>query len=202
MVQTMKIIVRSQIYLTRSQLSISSLKRGFSSFRLPGVARRDEDKWEPLDSLGETGATVARNIRRIRKSRGLPYTEFSEQLTRLGREIPTWGLRKIESGGRRVDTDDLVAIAIVLRVSPPTLLMPCLNVDGVEIETGGDLVPITGWHVPISARPVWDWITAERPFFGDEDLVTFAARSWPRFVRENRLGVIQFPGESQGDGND
>lgn len=177
-------------------MSISSLKRAFSSFRLRVVARRDEDKWEPIDSLGETGATVARNIRQIRKKRGLQYVELAEQLERLGREIPTWGLRKIESGGRRVDADDLVAIAVALGVSPASLLMPNL-----ATVAANDLVPITGWQKPMTATVLWRWLTAWEPLihgtFG-----TFVDLALPSWEREERLKPIMFPGENETDGDD
>lgn len=111
-----------------------------------GMPRRDtEDKWEPIDSLGETGRVVARNIRTIRKARNLAYTELSARLRDRGREIPTWGLRKIESGGRRVDTDDLVALALALNVSPLALLLSA---------EPSSLVPQAETYPP---ERVWDW---------------------------------------------
>jgi transcriptional regulator with XRE-family HTH domain len=110
------------------------------------MPKRDtEDKWEPIDSLGETGRVVARNIRTIRKARNLAYTELSARLHELDREIPTWGLRKIESGGRRVDTDDLVALALALNVSPLALLLS---------TEPSSLVPKAKTYPP---ERVWDW---------------------------------------------
>lgn len=157
---------------------MSSLNRGFSSFTLSGmVPRRTEEKWEPIDSLGTTGETVARNIRRIRLARGLAYTELSERLALLEREIPTWGLRKIESGGRRVDVDDLMAMASVLGVSPATFLMPARNDDGSVVQAG-DIVPITGWLKPITARWVWGWLTAGQPLVSGT-LGSFIELAWP-----------------------
>ncbi|BCI55706.1 hypothetical protein NIIDNTM18_49840 [Mycolicibacterium litorale] len=146
------------------------------------MARTSEEKWEPLDSLGTSGETVAKNIRRIRTERGLPYTELAERLERVGREIPTWGLRKIESGGRRVDVDDLMALASVLGVSPVTFLMPARKDDGSEV-TVDDHVPITGWRKPISARWVWGWLTAGQPLIHGT-LGSFVALAWPSWERE------------------
>lgn len=151
------------------------------------MARISEDKWEPLDSLGKSGETVANNIRRLRKERGILYTELADQLKTLGREIPTWGLRKIESGGRRVDVDDLLALAIVLGVSPASLLMPMRKgEDGAEEVQADDLVPITGWHKAITASAVWDWlIAADALIGGDADmLLSFYQRALPAWKRE------------------
>jgi len=146
----------------------------------------EADKWNPIESLGATGATVAENVKRLRKDRGLAYTELSNRLAQLGRTIPPLGLRKIESGGRRVDADDLVALSIVLGVSPAALLMPELST-----VTQDDLVPITGWHKPITATVVWDWLTAERPLvkssFLSSSFLSFANRSWPSWEKERFL---------------
>jgi hypothetical protein len=121
-----------------------------------GMPTRDtDDKWEPIDSLGETGRVVARNITTIRKARNLAYTELSARLGKLGREIPTWGLRKIESGGRRVDTDDLVALALALNVSPVALLLS---------TEPSSLVPKAKTYPP---ERVWDWAIGVDALGGD-----------------------------------
>ena len=146
--------------------------------------RKTEDKWEPIDSLGATGAAVARNVKQLRLARGLAYTELSEHLARLGRDIPTWGLRKIESGGRRVDTDDLMALAVAFNVSPATLLMP--NVSTVE---KGDLVPVTGWQKPITASVVWRWLTAIAPLVKGT-AGQFLSHALPPWERDHRIEAI------------
>ncbi|WP_255789050.1 helix-turn-helix domain-containing protein [Mycobacteroides abscessus] len=116
----------------------------------------DSDKWEPLDSLGPTGSTVARNIERLRKARGLAFTELASRLEKVGRAIPTLGLRKIESGGRRVDTDDLVALALALNVSPITLLIPPSDDNGVTVH-------VTSASAAVTVEEFWEWLTANRP---------------------------------------
>lgn len=145
------------------------------------VPRKTEEKWEPIDSLGTTGATVAKNIRRIRLARGFAYTELSERLALLEREIPTWGLRKIESGGRRVDVDDLMAMASALGVSPITFLMADRNEDDQPLEPD-DVVPITGWLKPIPARWLWGWLTARHPLVTGTQS-TFIAQAWPGWLQ-------------------
>jgi transcriptional regulator with XRE-family HTH domain len=121
-----------------------------------GMPKRDtEDKWEPLDSLGETGTVVARNIKRVRKARNLAYTDLSTRLHGLGREIPTWGLRKIESGGRRVDADDLVALGLALNVSPIALLLPT---EAARLVDKGNRYP---------AERLWNWAKGTDSLSGD-----------------------------------
>lgn len=141
------------------------------------MARKSEEKWEPLDSLGVSGETVAKNIRRMRLERGLAFTEVAEQLSLLGRDIPTWGLRKIESGGRRVDVDDLVAIAVVLRTSPASLLMP-----GIDQVGPTDRVAIMNAGPVADANDVWAWLTAQRFIDSAVGYLEFGSRSWPRWV--------------------
>src|SRR3954454_23683106 len=55
----------------------------------------------------------------------MSLTQLSEAMTDIaGRPILASGLGKIESGERRVDVDDLVALAVALDVSPVRLLLP------------------------------------------------------------------------------
>ncbi|UHJ58025.1 helix-turn-helix domain-containing protein [Mycolicibacterium fortuitum] len=153
--------------------------------------------------LGATGDAVRKNIRRIRDDKGISAPELSEGLKRLGRPIPPLGISRIENGQRRVDVDDLMAISIVLGVSPTTLLMtPTLDSDGVDIQSKDDLVSITGWHKPLSPRPTWLWIGGEEPLVAGTEY-TFYLHAWPRWWREERLSLIKFPGEDgHTDGDD
>lgn len=80
------------------------------------------DSKEAKSIVGPTGETVRANVRRLRG--GMQYKELAEKLAAVGRPIPALGLRKIESGGRRVDADDLMALAVVFGVSPLALLLP------------------------------------------------------------------------------
>src|SRR6478672_6208582 len=107
----------------------------------------------PTDPLkkGPTGETVRANIIRLRTERNLGYTELSEKLKDLDRHILPLGLRRIENGARRVDADDLVALAVALDVSPITLLMP-------ETATGGARVQVTGVEKKLTADHVWEWL--------------------------------------------
>lgn len=79
---------------------------------------------ERKNPLGPTGETVRHNVRRLRERCGLSYAELSRRLEDAGRPIATLGLSRIEAGERRVDADDLVALAVVLDATPATLLLP------------------------------------------------------------------------------
>ncbi|MFF3326107.1 helix-turn-helix domain-containing protein [Streptomyces sp. NPDC002889] len=79
---------------------------------------------KPKSSLGPAGETLRQNIKRIREGQRITYVELSERLDSVGRPIPVLGLRRIERGERRVDVDDLLALAYALGVPPVDLLVP------------------------------------------------------------------------------
>lgn len=102
--------------------------------------------------LGPTGETVRENVKRYREGQNLTYADLSRRLADLERPIATLGLSRIEKGERRVDADDLVALAAALRISPTTLLMP---------RAQGEKEEVTATAVaPMRALQLWDWITA------------------------------------------
>ncbi len=108
---------------------------------------------------GDTGAAVAANVTRLRGD--MSYTQLSSRLEeRAGWSINAVGIRRIESGERRVTVDDLVALAVALGVSPVTLLMP-------NTETGDEEVGVTGMADSVTAMTLWRWLMAELPMQGD-----------------------------------
>jgi transcriptional regulator with XRE-family HTH domain len=137
----------------------------------------DQPKKNPL---GATGTTVADNIRRLRTGQNLPYTELAARLDRLGRPIPLLGLRKLETYERRIDADDLVALAAALQVSPATLLTP---------PTAGPDATVDTAVGPVRAGRWWDWLTADRPLTGEtvKDVFDFIWRSVPSWLIGNRI---------------
>ena len=74
--------------------------------------------------LGPAGNNVRRNIRRLREQRQWSYREVEERLSRAGRPISTLGLSAIDTGERRVDVDDLVALAGIFDLTVGELLLP------------------------------------------------------------------------------
>lgn len=108
---------------------------------------------------GPTADTVRANIKAIRKAQNLNYTQVSERLA-PARAISAVGVRRVESGERRVDVDDLAAFAVALGVSPITLLMP-------QAENRDDEVTVTGVNDPQPALTLWLWLLAEMPMRGD-----------------------------------
>lgn len=103
-------------------------------------------------ALGPTGETVAGNVLRLRQEQRLTYVELSARLASAGRNIPVLGLRRIERGERRVDADDLVALAMVLGVNPSALLLPYVAKGTVHL-TGAT----------VSAERAWEWADGDSP---------------------------------------
>lgn len=72
--------------------------------------------------LGDAGAHLAQAVADLRHARGWDQRTLAAHLSEAGRPFSTSVVGKIEAGTRRVDVDDLVAIAIVFAVLPAHLL--------------------------------------------------------------------------------
>jgi transcriptional regulator with XRE-family HTH domain len=129
---------------------------------------------------------------------------LSRQLAEVGREIPPLGLRRIESGERRVDVDDLVALAVVFDVSPLALLLPT------------EASSLTSQGVKYSLQQIWNWGEGLYPLPRetaptDRDFrirnVRFLTESrphiqidWEQWLRETVAGGTDKEAGSRGDG--
>ncbi|MGO2036480.1 MAG: helix-turn-helix domain-containing protein [Brevibacterium sp.] len=129
--------------------------------------------------IGPTGDTVRSNIEMLRKGEGLSYAELSRRLGEIGREIPPLGLRRLEAGERRVDVDDLTALAVVLDVAPVRLLMPSTWSTAIDAEATG-----TGVR---STQDLWNWARGYAPL-GESGPASlkFRRRSAPRPILTKR----------------
>lgn len=106
--------------------------------------------------LGASGRAVAANVRRLRKARGWSLRALSEALAEVGRGLSQDAINKIENGAeegttrqiRRVDTDDLVALAVVFGVSPAALLVPFTQwpFDSVSVTGAGEIPAVAAWE--------------------------------------------------------
>lgn len=130
---------------------------------------------------GPASRRVAENLRRLRG--GLSYAELSRRLARTGHHILDTGLLKIEKGERRVDVDDLTALAIALGTTPNRLLLPLA---GIEHEAeAGQLAPGTA-STPGMA---WAWAAGEVPLGRQPARATDGRQARSEevaFSRENR----------------
>jgi transcriptional regulator with XRE-family HTH domain len=148
------------------------------------------------NELGPTGRRVAENVRQIRERAGVSKAELAKRLAKIGRPINASGISKLESlvgrteetseRQRRVDADDLAALALALGVAPVRLLMPA--------EADGEEVAITE-RVAVPAGEAWEWALGKAPIqlppedegfgrtVGDVEPAEFHRRSLPRVFR-------------------
>ena len=136
--------------------------------------------------LGVTAAAVADAVRRNRERVGWGYARLSRELTKLGRDIPSLGLSRIEAGERRVDCDDLTALAVAFGVSPISLLMPAAADDSPDTH-----VQLTGTEKMEGSR-IWSWLNGSYPLNGS--VLSFfnnALPPWERNAVEGSLGAQQ-----------
>lgn len=116
---------------------------------------------------GEVGRRVAAQVRVFREARDLSLATLSGRLADYGRPILPSGLNKIEQGHRRVDVDDLVALAASLEITPSQLLdPPPANTDPASGMSSGS-VTLTGAasgraNDVVDHAPLTDSITVER----------------------------------------
>lgn len=121
---------------------------------------------------GPVARRVIDNVKRLRREQGLSLVALSTRLTELGHTIAASGIQRIESGKRRVDPDDLVALAAALDVAPVTLLAPRSIAGDVAVT---DTVKVDG-------AALWSWLRADHPLFEVDDeasLLSFAQRAKP-----------------------
>lgn len=69
-----------------------------------------------LPGMGKPQENAAANIRRIRTEKGLSLDALAERLAGAGYPMAFNTLSRLETGNRRIDVDDLVAIASALDV--------------------------------------------------------------------------------------
>lgn len=130
---------------------------------------------------GPTAARLARNVKEVRKGLGLDLATLSTRLTDVGWPIGLAQLSKLELGQRRVDADDLVALAVALDVTPARLLL--------DSEADDEPLSITP-NVTMTKRAAWEWSAGETPLPSPgidldlDRLGDFTARNAPHVERD------------------
>jgi hypothetical protein len=115
---------------------------------------------------------------------GLGFAQLSRELVRAGRDIPPLGLGRIESGERRVDVDELTALAAAFGVCPAALLMP-------EAEDPEAIVQLTGTE-KAQAQRIWSWLNGSYPLTGSVlAFFNVALPLWERDAVEEKIGAVR-----------
>lgn len=143
---------------------------------------------------------VGENVRILRGKR--TYRSIAFDLKVLGHPLHEIVLKRIENGGRRIDVDDLVALAIVFNVNPNYLLTP-------HTDDGGDEFVLVPGEMDVkgTAAQIHDWLYGFLPIRGaigdhpDEADERFRARilpSWIDRAMEKFIASVKTAMRSQG----
>ena len=103
---------------------------------------------------GPIAGAVAANVRGVRERRGWTQQILAAEMAKVGRSMQSSAVAKIESQSRRVDVDDLVALAAALNVPIARLLMP----DDKNADASVQLLP----QVRTSVGRAWAWLNGEQ----------------------------------------
>lgn len=131
-----------------------------------------------------TARTVSENVKRLRLEQNLGLRALSTELGEVGRPLTHSAVDQIEKGTRRVDVDDLMALAAALNVSPATLLMPAGDKDYK--------VAVTGHPRKLPCHKAWEWITAQWPTTIEGlSVAIWLGRSRPSWALDVRAPVVK-----------
>lgn len=130
------------------------------------------------NDIGEVGRRLGGRVRIVRNEVGLTQNDLSARLAAIGRPMPTASIGRLESGDRRVDVDDLMALAYVLDVSPLSLLLPFT-------EKPDDEVRPTGVGRTMDAATAWTWAAGSEPNWYDSGNREYQERTWRDFRRRS-----------------
>ncbi|MDQ7910237.1 helix-turn-helix transcriptional regulator [Phytohabitans sp. ZYX-F-186] len=90
---------------------------------------------------------LGRNVLARRKALNLSTTALSDRLGEAGRRIAQSSISKIEQGTRKVDVEDLMALAAALETTPDRLLMPDrANNEPVELTPAITVIAAQAWY--------------------------------------------------------
>jgi transcriptional regulator with XRE-family HTH domain len=114
--------------------------------------------------IGAVGRRVAENLTRLRERRRLSQEALAGLVQRLGRPMSGPVVSKTEQLDRRVDVDDLVALAVALGVSPNRVLLPEVGDLSRREPDLVDLAPA----VRVTAVDAWRWAAGDAPLPGGD----------------------------------
>ncbi|MFI1678799.1 helix-turn-helix domain-containing protein [Streptomyces sp. NPDC020607] len=201
---------KRQVFVKRHGLFASwehqlRLARAVLASTVPGM--------ETTTKLGSVGQRVAREVARLRGRTSV--RELSARLAKLGRPILPSGITKLEQGQRRVDVDDLVALAVALQVTPTRLLMGPPPTDGTVHDPAHDEawewnewtdskgqkrepIPVIRLAPELALEPwdAWPWALGEAPIgeiwrLPEEDSIGLPEGAEEQFRAENQLPVLR-----------
>ncbi|MBV0918252.1 helix-turn-helix domain-containing protein [Mycobacteroides chelonae] len=129
--------------------------------------------------LGPTAEAVRFNITRLRGERHLSLRALSDKMTDGPGKMTHSALGEVERGVRRLDVDELTALAATLGVSPLTLLLRPVD-DGYNMD---EVVSLTGTTDEMGAD-ILRWLRGDAPYDlpVQLDLDSFEAEAFRRIA--------------------
>jgi transcriptional regulator with XRE-family HTH domain len=137
------------------------------------------------EALGPTGERVGQRLRQLRRTRGLTLQQLAGKLRELGRPILLSSLSKIEKGQRRVDADDLIALALAMEIPPNYILLPDDNAPDSAVQLTSTFA--------LNAASAWEWASRrDLPQSADTDKINIA--DFDEFASQLRSQVAALHG--------
>ncbi len=118
---------------------------------------------EKVVARGPAAGRVAANVRSLREERRLTLDDVADRLRQLGHPISKSGLSKVETRMRRVDVDDLIALAVALETNPNRLLLgpEAEKEDEIELTPEFSVTSVSAWYWASGEASVgagaWPW---------------------------------------------
>jgi transcriptional regulator with XRE-family HTH domain len=137
-------------------------------------------------TAGPSSARVAANVRRLRTEQQLSTYELARLLGEAGWPIGAGGITRIEGGDRRVDADDLVALAAVFGVSPNVLLLPESRSPLIALQAEVELAP----NVVTNLGGAWGWVTGEMALRGPKPVTLHEEAQFALVNRPHRFALL------------
>lgn len=160
---------------------------------------------------GPVGDQVAQNLADFRRRRRMTTKRLAEEVSDLGVPMTASTVTKIETQGRRVFVDELVALAAALNVTPAALMLP--GRDPRQPVWMGESMPWRrAWRWMHGAAPLpggyeeadfgdfLGWLAVNRPYMSEaefkrEYLGPTQPATWEEFMKEEPQ-----QGEEEDDG--
>lgn len=140
--------------------------------------------------IGPVGQRVGENLRALRDAQGMKTAGLAAAVTELGVPMTASTVTKIEIQSRRVNVDELVALALALDVSPVTLLLPRQAPDTDPSDPQSERVGITD-RVSVPWETAWRWMHGEWPYSHGE----WPSVAKPEHIRRFRAVNRPYEGE-------
>lgn len=146
----------------------------------------------------KTSKVVAHNVERLRTQRRWSYSELSRQLDLVGHTLNAVVLQRIAKGQRRIDVEDLTAMARVFDTTPTALLTPPPQTnDELNLVTEELPEPLTGLP-PATYKEVAAWVSGELQDLETSTRLLWAECTVAHLDREIR-GIEREIDEERGD---